>query len=208
MNDVVAAVAVTYSPGESLTAFLDSLAAATGRPLKVVLADNGSTDGSVQAAAHRPSVRLVETGGNLGYGRAANLGVHETTAEFVVVANPDVVWEPGSLDRLLEAAERWPERRGVRSAHPYAGRRHLPVSAGVAVVGARDRARGVRLVVAHQSVDRGLPGRAAGSGRARRRLAVGVVPAAAPPGVRPGRWLRPVLLHVLRGSRSRRPARP
>jgi N-acetylglucosaminyl-diphospho-decaprenol L-rhamnosyltransferase len=107
MSESVAAVAVTYSPGESLTAFLDSLASATSRPLDVVLADNGSTDGSVQAAAKRPSVRLVETGGNLGYGRAANIGVHDTTAEFVVVANPDVVWEPGSLDRLLEAAERW-----------------------------------------------------------------------------------------------------
>lgn len=106
--DAVAVVAVTYSPGESLTAFLDSVTLATSRPLDVVLADNGSTDGSVQAAAQRPSVRLVETGGNLGYGRAANSGVRETTAEFVVVANPDVVWAPGSLDTLLEAARRWP----------------------------------------------------------------------------------------------------
>ena len=105
----VAVVAVTYSPGDSLTAFLDSLLDASARPLDVVLADNGSTDDSVQhAAATRSRVRLVETGGNLGYGRAANLGVAATTAEWVVVANPDIVWTPGSLDTLLDAAQRWP----------------------------------------------------------------------------------------------------
>ena len=107
-REAVAVVAVTYSPGESLTKFLDTLANATNHPLDIVLADNGSTDGSVQAAAGRPGVRVLVTGGNIGYGRAANLGVRETTAEFVVVANPDIEWEPGSLDQLLAAARRWP----------------------------------------------------------------------------------------------------
>jgi N-acetylglucosaminyl-diphospho-decaprenol L-rhamnosyltransferase len=107
MTEQVAVVVVTYSPGASLAAFLDSLAMATDLPVEVVLADNGSTDGSVEEASHRSGVRVVETGGNVGYGRAANIGVHGTTAEFVVVANPDIEWEPGSLDLLLAAAERW-----------------------------------------------------------------------------------------------------
>ncbi|MCU1656874.1 MAG: glycosyltransferase [Pseudonocardiales bacterium] len=109
MTSPIGVVAVTYSPGASLETFLTSLAAATEHPLDVVLADNGSTDGSVEAAGGRPGVRVVETGGNLGYGRAANLGVHDTTAEFVVVANPDIEWEAGSLDQLLAAAHRWPQ---------------------------------------------------------------------------------------------------
>jgi len=104
----VAVVAVTYSPGEVLTDFLDSLARATTRELDVVLADNGSTDGSVEKAASRPGVRLLPTGGNLGYGRAANIGVRSTSAPLIVIANPDVVWEPGALDELLAAADRWP----------------------------------------------------------------------------------------------------
>jgi N-acetylglucosaminyl-diphospho-decaprenol L-rhamnosyltransferase len=108
MSPDVAVVTVTYSPGKSLTTFLDTLANASNRHLDIVLADNGSTDGSIQEAAERPGVRVVETGGNLGYGRAANAGVHETTAEFVVVANPDIEWEPGALDELLAAAQRWP----------------------------------------------------------------------------------------------------
>jgi len=105
----VAVVVVTYSPGDALTTFLDSLPTATNRPVDVVLADNGSDDGSIQRAAQRPDVRVLATGANLGYGRAANLGVRETTAEFVAVCNPDIEWEPGSLDQLLAAADRWPK---------------------------------------------------------------------------------------------------
>jgi N-acetylglucosaminyl-diphospho-decaprenol L-rhamnosyltransferase len=105
----VAVVAVTYSPGETLEPFLRSLAGATTRPYAVVLADNGSADGAPERAERlRPEVRLLRTGGNLGYGRAANAGVAATDTEFVVVANPDLVWSPGALDELLAAARRWP----------------------------------------------------------------------------------------------------
>jgi N-acetylglucosaminyl-diphospho-decaprenol L-rhamnosyltransferase len=105
----VAVVAVTFSPGSSLTGFLDSLERATHRDVEVLLADNGSADGTPEAAvAQRPRVKLISTGGNVGYGRAANAGVAATSADWVVVANPDVVWDPGSLDVLLAATARWP----------------------------------------------------------------------------------------------------
>ena len=103
----VAVVTVTYCPGRTLESFLDTLDKATRQPYEVVLADNGSTDGAPERAAGRPGVRLVATGGNLGYGRAANAGVAQTAAPFVLVANPDVVFEPDALDTLLAAAERW-----------------------------------------------------------------------------------------------------
>ena len=100
-------VVVTYSPGESLPAFRTSLRTATTRPYDVVLADNGSTDGAPEAAVG-PGVTLLPTGGNLGYGSAANVGARGFDGEWLVVANPDVEWAPGSLDALLEAGERWP----------------------------------------------------------------------------------------------------
>ena len=104
----VGVVIVTYSPGPTLDAFLDTLEKATTRPVGVVLADNGSTDGAPERAAGRPGVQLLRTGGNLGYGRAANLAVPHAPGDWVVVANPDLRWEPGALDTLLDAVERWP----------------------------------------------------------------------------------------------------
>ena len=105
MSPQVRVVVVTYSPGDSLSSFLTSLECTL--PCDVVLADNGSTDG-IPAAAVGPGVTLLETGGNLGYGRAANLGASGFLGDWLVVANPDVVLAPGALDGLIEAGGRWP----------------------------------------------------------------------------------------------------
>jgi N-acetylglucosaminyl-diphospho-decaprenol L-rhamnosyltransferase len=111
VSSKLAVVTVTYSPGEHLDQFLTSLATATSEDPQVIMADNGSTDGAPEAAeAKYPNVRLFRTGANLGYGGAVNRAVAEIddSVEFVVVVNPDVRWHPGSLDGLLDAAERWP----------------------------------------------------------------------------------------------------
>jgi len=117
----VRVVVVTWQPGDSLEHFLDSLRDATrGLVADVVIADNGSTDGAVERAGERPGVTLVRTGGNLGYGGAANVGVASSAAatstaaaspaseELVVIANPDIEWHHGALDELVAAAQRWP----------------------------------------------------------------------------------------------------
>ena len=110
-------VTVTYSPGPHLDRFLATLSHATDRPVTVVIADNGSTDGAPEAAVERyPNVHLLRTGANLGYGGAVNRAVeaylHDPSysgdAEFFVVANPDVQWGPHSIDQMLAAAARWP----------------------------------------------------------------------------------------------------
>ncbi len=77
----------------------------------MVLADNGSVDGAPErAAAERDNVRFVPTGGNLGYGGGANAGVASLGDDvgWIVIANPDLEWDPGSIDALLEVAQRWP----------------------------------------------------------------------------------------------------
>nr|WP_246049185.1 glycosyltransferase family 2 protein [Corynebacterium tapiri] len=110
-------VTVTYSPGKHLTAFLDSLAAATTREVEVVLADNGSTDGAPERAAElRPEVSLVPTGGNIGYGAAMNAGVKALQAsdgEFVLLSNPDVEFHAGAIDELLACAQRHPQAAAI-----------------------------------------------------------------------------------------------
>ncbi|MFE0027373.1 glycosyltransferase [Amycolatopsis sp. NPDC059021] len=109
-GDGLAVVTVTYFPGETLERFLDTLEKATDRDVQVVVADNASTDGAPERAAERENVQLLSIGENVGYGTAANRGVAELDESYgwVVVVNPDLEWEPGSLDTLLEVAKRWP----------------------------------------------------------------------------------------------------
>ena len=115
----LAVVTVTFSPGRYLGAFLTSLRAATERDTCVILADNGSTDGVPQAAAaEHPGVEFFATGGNLGYGAGMNAGARYARErgvdeEFFLIANPDVTFNPGSLDELIECAQRHPEAAAV-----------------------------------------------------------------------------------------------
>src|SRR6202167_3733825 len=107
------------------------------------MAANGSTDGAPQAAVERyPGVRLFPTGSNLGYGSAVNRAITRlvdveqaeggAADEWIVVANPDVQWGPGSIDALLDAAARWPRAAilGPLIHDPdgsvYPSARHLP----------------------------------------------------------------------------------
>ncbi len=135
VTDVLPVVTVTYSPGPHLERFLASLALATERPVAVLLADNGSTDGTPQAAVDRyPNVRLLNTGANLGYGTAVNRAVAQLDSadDWVIVANPDVQWGPGSIDELLDAAARWPKAGALGplvrdpDGSVYPSARHLP----------------------------------------------------------------------------------
>ena len=134
MTDVVPVVTVTYSPGPHLERFLATLALATERPVSVLLADNGSSDGTPQEAVERyPNVRLFDTGSNLGYGTAVNRGVAQLPEDdWVIAANPDVQWGPGSIDALLDAATRWPRAGALGplirdpDGSVYPSARHLP----------------------------------------------------------------------------------
>ena len=99
----VRVVTVAFNPGEELERFLASLAAATARRLVVVIADNGTEHDVVTAAAQRHGARVVGDGTNLGYGAGANLAAADLEEDWIVVANPDLVWRPGSLDVLIDA---------------------------------------------------------------------------------------------------------
>ena len=102
----VRVVTVAFNPGEELDRFLASLAAATVRRLTVVIADNGTEHDVVTAAAQRYGARVVGDGTNLGYGAGANLAAADLQEDWLVVANPDLIWRPGSLDVLIDAV--WP----------------------------------------------------------------------------------------------------
>ena len=102
-----AAVVLNWNGGEDTERCVASLA---GFDL-VVVADNGSTDGSLDDLRARDDIVLVENGANLGFAGGNNAGIRaalERGADWVVLVNNDAVLEPGAIGALKEAAERWP----------------------------------------------------------------------------------------------------
>ena len=89
----VSAVLVAWNSGAALAACMDSLrtsADAAGLSLELVVVDNGSTDGSVEALASIDHIS-VRNPLNAGYGVAAAQGIQRARGEWVLLVNPDVV---------------------------------------------------------------------------------------------------------------------
>lgn len=73
---------------------------------EVWVVDNASADGSTaMLTAEFPQVRLIQNQQNLGFARANNQGLLETTGRYVLLLNPDTVILPGALQILLDFME-------------------------------------------------------------------------------------------------------
>ena len=90
----VRVVTVAYNPGDELERFLVSLADATSREMAVVIADNGEEHDVVETVAAAHGARVIGDGVNRGYGGGANLAAQGLAEDWIVVANPDLVWRP------------------------------------------------------------------------------------------------------------------
>lgn len=84
-----------------LSGCLGSLARQTVAPDRIIIVDNGSTDGSrAYVRRHHPEVELLSLEHNTGFASAANRGVAHSDTEFVVLLNTDVVLEPDWMARM------------------------------------------------------------------------------------------------------------
>lgn len=104
MSSQVEAVVVNYNSGGHLKRAVDSL---LGEGVeKVWVVNNSSVDGScdfiVLGAGH---VEVIDPGKNLGYGRAANLGFGKTGSKYVIICNPDIEVEKGSVSAMVDHLE-------------------------------------------------------------------------------------------------------
>ncbi|MCL3817853.1 glycosyltransferase family 2 protein [Aeromicrobium wangtongii] len=100
----VVVVIVTYNSAPMIEGLLDSLGPALdGLSADVVVVDNGSSDATVQLARARADCRVVEAQ-NDGYSAGINRGVRSAgSGGDIVILNPDVRMDPGSIRVLLRA---------------------------------------------------------------------------------------------------------
>ena len=69
--------------------------------LELLLVDNASRDGSLQALPPDPRLRLLLNPDNRGFGRACNQGAELARADTLLFLNPDCVLPDGALATLL-----------------------------------------------------------------------------------------------------------
>jgi GT2 family glycosyltransferase len=98
----------------------DLLRSLPRHPGPVILVDNGSTDGTVQAVrAAYPQVDIVELPANVG-ATARNVGVQRAETPYVVFADDDSWWADEARDRLADLFDAHP-RLGLVAARILVG---------------------------------------------------------------------------------------
>ncbi len=101
MNDT-AVIVVSYNTRDlTLQAVASARKATDGLDARVIVADNGSVDGTVGAVrAAYPEVTVLENPDNPGYGAAINRAASAQRSTHLCAMNADIVLEPGSLLKL------------------------------------------------------------------------------------------------------------
>lgn len=105
----VSVIIVNYNGGVYLARCLEALFAQSRLPEEVIIADNGSTDGSLEVLAKHPGIRVLALGENTGFAKANNLAAKEATGDYIALLNPDAYPEPDWLEVLMKAAAQFPD---------------------------------------------------------------------------------------------------
>jgi GT2 family glycosyltransferase len=103
----VTAVVPNWNGASLLPPMLASVRAQTHPFDRVVVVDNGSTDGSREVAAGH-GAEVIALDRNHGFAVAVNRGISTTHTEWVTILNNDLTLEPDWLDKIMAAAgEGW-----------------------------------------------------------------------------------------------------
>ena len=105
----VSIIIVSFNARPDLERCLDSLGTSIRRSHEVIVVDNASRDGSADAAADRPGVRVIRREENRGFAHATNIGIRAGSGTNLLLLNSDTVVPPGAVDRLLAILEQHPD---------------------------------------------------------------------------------------------------
>ena len=81
---------------------------------EVVVADNGSTDGSQQMLAERfPYVKIVQNEGNVGVAKGNNQCIQNSTGRYIYILNNDTVVNRESIETMVTFLDEHPKAGAV-----------------------------------------------------------------------------------------------
>ena len=109
---MISVVTVNFNAGPLLAQSVRAALAST-EPVEVIVVDNGSTDGSVEALRGElggdPRVRILDQGRNTGFAAACNTGMRASRGRLVLLLNPDCLVGTDTLATVRAALEAAPE---------------------------------------------------------------------------------------------------
>lgn len=119
----VAVIMVVYNTGPVLFETIEKVVADPAVD-EFIIVNNGSSDADYERLLDfrddHPKVQLISGHGNVGFGVGCNIGASASRSEWLIFLNPDAYLQPGTVDRLVDAAKDRPSPCivGARVLHP------------------------------------------------------------------------------------------
>ena len=99
----VAIVILNWNGEKFLENFLPSVIACNNYYSKIILADNASTDNSVNFVKNNyPSIEIIQNESNGGFAKGYNDALKHVDAEYYILLNSDVEVTPGWIDSVIQ----------------------------------------------------------------------------------------------------------
>ncbi len=103
-QELVSFVVPTYNGEETIEETLDSILAQNHEEIEVIVVDDGSTDTTVDLVSNYDDdrVRLIRSLQNNGHSLASNIGIANSSGEYLALMDDDIYISPEWTDNLLE----------------------------------------------------------------------------------------------------------
>lgn len=98
---MISIVIVSYNSAAIITQCMDELLS-SGK-YHIIVIDNNSSDGSADVLQRRyPNIDVIALKQNIGYGRAANMGLQKIETHYAFLINPDLRVKPANISELIQ----------------------------------------------------------------------------------------------------------
>jgi len=105
-------ILVVYRSRSQLQGLLDLLPS----EISIIVVDNSARKEHLDDLLEERGARHIDSGGNLGFSQAANLGARASTAPYILFLNPDTRPSANTLDELVGILDAHPEYAAVGAA--------------------------------------------------------------------------------------------
>lgn len=131
---LVSVIFPTMNRKDDLIKCIQSIKNSTYKKIEIIIADNGSIDGSQQAVKKMfPDITLIENKRNLGVTIALNKCIRKSKGEFVYTLDDDTIIEKHAIEKMVKILKNDPKIGAVSCLYFFTEEPHILRTSGLSV---------------------------------------------------------------------------